>query len=310
MSLYINESSCTNYSENLSPPRSPLQYLPYFLLLWLLSVSGVILNGIELYILKRRKSLWSSNDVLLVSLSIADILYLLFKPTSVTLLFLGHTFELLRALNMGFIVNSVLHLFAMAIDRFLCVRTPFWHRVNITPEHITKACLSIWLLTFSLLAALGVSGIFAYINLIAVYGLLYKIAIIWTGLTFITCYSYIAMKSFVRRGSAENNSTPLSCHIIRPNWKTAQRSALITITFLLLHLPTVIGHIFGYTAVYWFYLLGILNASLNSIIFFFLPNRNRPQRSFCSRRSTSAAVISTPERICIKTILDSKVQDF
>ena len=242
---------------------------------------GFLLNLIELVMFYRKKCELSTNNIVLISLSCADLLYVLISPITITLYIKtikvahGYFYD---SLIIFAIFNSVLHLLLMAVDRLIAITKPFWHHIVVSKKKVAMLCLGIWLLTAILILAIGFhkkslfdeTGISMHeIYAVDIYVILSLILIV--SILIPTIYIYICIK-IVRRSRNLTNGQSREQH----HWKTAKTSGLICISFILLNAPFAIQYLIKVWNIdKWLYIVQLANCSVNSLIYFWINHSHR-----------------------------------
>ena len=255
-------------------------------LTWSLSLSGIILNSVQLIMLYRFRRTSTNNHVYLISLSLSDLHVVLVKPVMLTLHIVGiHNIQLetqTEKIGMSYLImtvyNSLCHYVFITLDRLLAVSRPFWYRVTITRKICVYTCLLIW----------SVSILFAILRATAMNvidkPLIYKLQCVTSsimiscGIFYLICYSVILKIVFRRRAIKttleHSQQSKISDWTLSTSEKhTLKISAGITISYMILNFPTAISYFFE-VADYqkWLRLCFLMNCSVDSIIYFFLHN--------------------------------------
>ena len=113
-------------------------------MVWSLSFIGIITNTIQLISLYPIRHRTSTNQIIVASLSIADLTLVILRPTQFTLLKFGMlkpSISVLLVYPSGY--TGLLTVFVMNVDRLLAIKKPFWHRIHINKKRTVKICLLI-----------------------------------------------------------------------------------------------------------------------------------------------------------------------
>ena len=115
-----------------------------------ISVVIIIVNAVEIVLLKRqnRKSRF---EIVLLSLSVADLLYGFLNSTFQLIRIFevfSADFQLIFNIRLFFMLASIFHLLLIGTDRLFAVAKPLRNKTVITKKKIYWALFVIWLLSF------------------------------------------------------------------------------------------------------------------------------------------------------------------
>ncbi|XP_066934273.1 uncharacterized protein [Clytia hemisphaerica] len=116
-----------------------------------ISIVVAILNIIEIVLIKRKKEK-TNFDRLLMSLSMADLLYGALNGLLNALRIIQSNSDILFNVRLFFMLASTLHLLLIGTDRLVAVAKPLKHRVIATPKRIYWSIFLVWVLSISGLA--------------------------------------------------------------------------------------------------------------------------------------------------------------
>ena len=244
---------------------------------------GFMLNFIELVIFYRKRNELSTNDTVLISLSLADLVYVLITSITITLyvrnIKVAHGYFYDSLISFA-IFNSVFHLLLMSTDRLIAIRKPLWHHVNVSKKKLTILCLAIWLLTAVLIISVGFrkKALLHTIMLSNHTSMLNKrdalnIDIHLTvSLVLLVCIVFLLIYPYILLKIIKGNKN--ICRVQSRNWKLAKTSGLICASFILVNAPLAIGYLIRLCNTdKWLYIVQMTNCFLNSLIYFWMRYR-------------------------------------
>lgn len=101
-----------------------------------ISIMAIIGNSIVLTALYKKKSLHTVTNCLIAGLALADLLVGIGIPVTMLPLFgLPHEYYSCLFVNSLIVILtgvSMLHLLAVAVERFIAIKFPFWYHANFT----------------------------------------------------------------------------------------------------------------------------------------------------------------------------------
>ena len=119
-----------------------------------ISVLIIIVNAVEICLLKRRRNK-KNVEIVLLSLSVADLLYgilngsfqliQIFEVTKTS----WTSFHVIFNVRLFFMLASIFHLLLIGADRLFEVANPFEHNVVVTKRRLYWALFLVWVLSFS-----------------------------------------------------------------------------------------------------------------------------------------------------------------
>lgn len=113
--------------------------LPFFL-------CNLIGNSLVVIVVRRNKKMQCPNTYLLSYLAVGDLLFGFIAETNILLFVTGSTFRL-RVPYMFYTLVSILILTLLAIERYLAILKPFYHKANVTNSLVRKLIVAV--LSFS-----------------------------------------------------------------------------------------------------------------------------------------------------------------
>ena len=114
-------------------------------------IAVVILNIIEIAVICRLKRKKKIHEILLLSLSVADLLFGL-SNSIVCIIFLSDSrnregLEITYTTYLYFIATSILHFTWITLDRLWAVHAPMNHNINVTKKRTIKLIIVTWIFT-------------------------------------------------------------------------------------------------------------------------------------------------------------------
>ena len=253
-----------------------------------LSSIGVTLNIAELVLLYRIRKYATSNEVYLASLSVADLVYVLIKPLNFAFYQQNILVRESAAMaTMTAVINVVFHLLVMTTDRYIAVHKPFWHKLKINKKHALKVCIAAWTITILIATTCITLDWYYDFQLRRIFGYIKSSLILFSGVCYLTCYSYIIVYVVKKRNNItqtrQSSQRKVSTASIT-SWyqalnqseiRTIRMSAAISISFILLQYPSAIADLIQSPYSTWFHMIGLLNCSVDSLIYFFWGSKAR-----------------------------------
>ena len=253
---------------------------------WPLCVLGVLTNSAQLVCLYRSRHGANSNQLVIASLSLADLAVVIVRPIQLTLSIFGKLkYDIGVVLTHPLIYSGLLHILVMTIDRLFAIWKPFWHRLHMTKKRAIKMCLITWFMSILLGAPTYLMKKKARENLI---GLL----IVAACFTYIVCYTFIII-TVCNRHRDINGHKKESSESRGSNGKhlserrTLKLCLAISLIYVLCNLPTTIliyiwrkeKHAQENLLVKWVQHVYLINCSLNSIVYFWMTKGSKKRRS-------------------------------
>ena len=288
------------------PPRHPChavmdarteeEIIVWAILNYIFSASGLVLNSVQVYCLSLKRNKLTSHETYLISLSVAEIVRLLFECVFMTAELNGNLKTIgnyMKSALMIVLFISIFHLLTITLDRYVAVTHPLKHHVAVTKKRVCLVCIAIWILPLAALCASYIADI--WIKLEEMYFMKITMSlIIASGSLFILLYLGIIyqVKSSQESRSGDNVNGR------KPNTKTrrtVQMSALICMIFVVFNFPLAIVELMG-ACTKWPVLLQLLSCSLDSIVYFWMTKKSKRRRFNRSRtfqKTSSNRQVST-----------------
>ena len=228
---------------------------------WSLSCIGIILNSIQLFLLYKQP--FKSPNTILTSLALAELVFLVTKPSFLTLQVLRILSDQLRDFfTVCNSLNTILHLMVLTADRLIAVLLPFWHHVHATRQKTLAVCIMAWLVVFML-------GFVAYVtNWMKGMGVILGLTILVTSVIYLLSYICIIRVS-LSRGKMRRTDT-LARHTPNPHLKTIWMSFLIVLSFIVINTPQVIACFMESPHCRIMTTLRLISCSVDSLIYFWV----------------------------------------
>ena len=268
-------------TEETIPEGVPDKMMALLAMQWFLATLGSALNGLELVLLYKRRTHWSNNDIFLICLCLADLVYLTLKPILSTVAEVHRQTYMIQIVLLAMEINNILHLIYMTIDRSVSIKAPLWHHINQTPNKTITLCVWTWILSALMLLILAVINVFINFPLQSVYRTFVMVITILSCFVFIFTYSFVSIKAFIRQKQYKFYES--GRNITYNHRRTIKKSGLIVALFLILKFPSVVGYSVSYEHMDWLNVLGMVNCLVNPVIYFFIPNKRRIPLSFSTQ---------------------------
>uniref|UniRef100_A0A8C6SZQ6 Alpha-2B adrenergic receptor n=1 Tax=Neogobius melanostomus TaxID=47308 RepID=A0A8C6SZQ6_9GOBI len=143
-----------NQSTTKSPPYSPQATAAIAISITFMMMVTIVGNILVIIAVLTSRSLKGAQNLFLVSLAAADILVAtLIIPFSLANELQGHwafsslLCEIYLALDVLFCTSSIVHLCAIALDRYLSISKPVSYGTKPTPKRIKAAIVILWLIS-------------------------------------------------------------------------------------------------------------------------------------------------------------------
>jgi len=150
------------------PPRIPNSQLLRMVFDLTLGFVVVVLNMVEILLLRRLTRKLKVYEFFILSMSFSDLLFGLSSSLVLVLFFASPTSkasstltDVTYTLYFLFIVSSILHLIGIASDRLFAVHKPVLHNVKVTRRKVVKFILMIWAVSILSAFALYASNNFS-----------------------------------------------------------------------------------------------------------------------------------------------------
>lgn len=153
-SMIDNSSSYANNSssnQDLGEESEPLLPTPMIAVLSLIGLLAVVINGVVIFLMFKRKVLRSLTNVFLASLALSDLVTSLFGIPVLVACLETDIFKICvvsRIFYQFTAVSSICHVLLVAFDRFLAIVHPLKRNSLVTKRRAVSAILFIWLLSF------------------------------------------------------------------------------------------------------------------------------------------------------------------
>lgn len=153
-SMIDNSSSYGNNSssnQDLGEESEPLLPTPMIAVLSLIGLLAVVINGVVIFLMFKRKVLRSLTNVFLASLALSDLVTSLFGIPVLVACLETDIFKICvvsRIFYQFTAVSSICHVLLVAFDRFLAIVHPLKRNSLVTKRRAVSAILFIWLLSF------------------------------------------------------------------------------------------------------------------------------------------------------------------
>lgn len=153
-SMIDNSSSYgNNCPNNQDQGQESEQVLPapMIAVLSLIGLLAVIINGMVIFLMFKRKVLRSLTNVFLASLALSDLVTSLFGIPVLVACSETHIFKICVVSRIYYqftAVSSICHVLLVAFDRFLAIVHPLKRNSLVTKRRAVSAILFIWLLSF------------------------------------------------------------------------------------------------------------------------------------------------------------------
>ena len=233
------------------------------------SLFVIIANSIEIVLLLKRRTHLLPYELLLVSLSVADLLVGVAQCAVSILWLLSFMHKGASAPMWTSVAISIFHVQLLTYDRLSAVATPLKHKVCCTKRSTLISISCVWVLSASLLLQIFIPEILKIIKDIVAQSL------ICLGCLLIIAYTYIIYKTVISRRRNPNLQSSRSVEQRKRDRRLVYMSVMITFMFLLLTLPFAIyekmlgngasNHVIPF--ILRFALL--LNSLMNTLIYFF-----------------------------------------
>lgn len=113
-----------------------------------ISVAVAVLNMVEVFLIKRQKKK-NNFEIVLMSLSVADLLYGALNCTFHSFLLFSIQLDMFFNIRLFFMIASIFHLLFIAGDRLFAVAKPFLHKTVVTKRKLYWLVFLVWALSFS-----------------------------------------------------------------------------------------------------------------------------------------------------------------
>ena len=233
------------------------------------SVFVVIANVIEVVLLLKRRTHLLPYELLLVSLSVADLLVGVAQCAVSILWLFSFLHKGAGAPMWTSVAISTFHVQLLTHDRLFAVAAPFKHKVCCTKRSTLASIACVWVLSASLLLPIFIPEILKIIREIVAQSLM------GLGCLLIIAYAYIIYKTVISRRRNPNLQSSRSVEQRKRDRRLVYMSVMITFMFLSLTLPFAISERMlgnrGWNHVVPFILRFalLLNSLMNTLIYFF-----------------------------------------
>ncbi|KAM9307126.1 alpha-2B adrenergic receptor [Pholidichthys leucotaenia] len=151
---FVSGSQPCNRSTVRAPPYTPQATAAFAITITFMMIMTIVGNILVIIAVLTSRSLKVAQNLFLVSLAAADILVAtLVIPFSLAYELLGYWAfssiwcEIYRALDVLFCTSSIVHLCAIALDRYLSLSRPVSYGTKRTPTCIKAAIIVVWLIS-------------------------------------------------------------------------------------------------------------------------------------------------------------------
>lgn len=237
----------------------------------LASVIALSLNITQIILISKMKRKKTIYEFFLLSLAISDGLFVAFNIvfSVVTLAELYHLFEYVILFYFVSIATSTLHLLAIAFDRTGALYFPVRHKVYTTLSSAKMVVTGLWLVMVIIFAVLvilmnqNVNIIDVVINDVVVGPIIYVATLIYTILYGLVIYKLIQTSKKSKERQSTNGSIKSS-----KDKASVLLCVLTTVCFISCSIPIALN-LGKYVPDYYSTMLFVINAGINSILFFF-----------------------------------------
>ena len=153
-SMIDNSSSYGNNcssNQDQGEESEPLLSTPMIAVLSLIGLLAVVINGMVIFLMFKRKALRSLTNVFLASLALSDLVTSLFGIPVLVACLETEIFKICLVSRIFYqftAVSSICHVLLVAFDRFLAIVHPLKRNSLVTKRRAVIAILFIWLLSF------------------------------------------------------------------------------------------------------------------------------------------------------------------